>query len=270
MARLKDKINDLKTKYGISDEAAREVLSLHDGDMSEANSLLTEEQNKVVSWNKFWFEKAPQIDSLASEYEKLKGQMDSLQSTINGQPQPPSAPNPAPVQATDADLEQRIYRNFSAVQKDIYNIQRYHLEHYKTLPDIAPIEQLIETKKMTPWAAYQEWVKPMETERTDKELREKITAELTAKFQNEATRSGVNGYMLSNKSALTGEEVTSPLDEVIKDRAGSMQPTQQSGAQAAVAAQHDNKSVEASGPNDFELMSDFVGSMRNGRAGQSH
>jgi hypothetical protein len=270
MAKLKDKINDLKVKYSISDEAAREVLALYDGDILEANALLTEEQNKVVEWNKFWFEKQPQIEALANEYEKVKTQLDTVTSTINGvQPNTNTQPNPQPNPQTPdlASVEQRIYQNFSAVQRDLEKVRKYHFDNYKTLPDIEPIEKLIEEKKLTPWAAYQEWVAPMELERKDKELREKITKELTEKMQNEATRSGVNSYLLTDRSRTTGEEVTSPLDEVLKDQSNNREQSPQAVAAAAQAKDRNDATV---GPSEFDLMTDFVQSMRTGRAGIAH
>ncbi len=273
MAKLKDKINDLKTKYGISEEAAKEVLELHDGDMAEANTMLTAEQNKVVSWNQFWFEKQPQIEALATEYERLKALTDSFQSTLSGNPNPKPNTNPNPnpnPQAPDlTEVEQRIYRNFSAVQKDLQKIQKYHFDNYKTLPEIDPIEKLIEEKKMTPWAAYQEWVAPMEATRKETELREKITKELTEKMQNEATRSGVNGYRLKTHSSLTGDEVTSPLDEVLREQALPADRVASPQA-AAAAAQASNREAVNNGPSEFELMTDFVQSMRTGRSGIAH
>lgn len=260
MARLKEKINDLKTQYGISEDAARELLKLHEGDLQEASAMLAEEQNKVVEWNKFWFEKSPQIEALAREYETLKNQMAAIQSATNpnyepAQPQPSARQSNQP---SPEELEQRVYRNFSKVQEDLWNVQKHHFDNYKSIPDLTPIKKLIEERGMTPWAAYQEWVAPMEKERTEKELREKITAELTEKLRNEATRTGVNSYMLSNKSATTGEEVTSPLDEVLRDR-------NETAAQAAAAAQKTERGA-SSDPSEFELLTDFVQSMRQGRA----
>jgi len=272
MAKLKEKINDLKTQYGISEDAARAILELYDGDMSESNALLTEEQNKVVSWNRFWFEKQPQIEALANEYEKVKAQLDTVQNTLTGQPNttlttPQSTPSQPAQNQNIAETEQRIYRNFSAVQRDLEKVRKYHFDNYKTLPDIEPIEKLIEEKKLTPWAAYQEWVAPMEAERKEKELRDKITKELTEKMQNEATRSGVNSYLLSNRSATTGEEVTSPLDEVLRDQSPERTQTPQA---AAAAAQASDRAATNNGPSDFELMTDFVQSMRTGRSGIAH
>lgn len=271
MAKLKEKINDLKVKFGLSDEAAREVIALYDGDMSEVNALLTEEQNKVVSWNKFWFEKQPQIEALATEYERLKGQLDTVQTTITGQhPTPQEKPQQTQnTQNVNVDeVEKRIYQNFSAVQRDLEKIRKYHFDNYKTLPDIEPIEKIIEEQRLTPWDAYQKWVAPMESERKEKELREKITKELTEQFQNDATRNGVNGYRLSNRSATTGEEVTSPLDEVLREQ--STVPREQSPQAAAAAAQSGERAVAVNGPSEFELMTDFVQSMRNGRSGLAH
>lgn len=272
MAKLKEKINDLKTKYGLSEEAAREVIDLYDGDMSEANALLTAEQNKVISWNSFWFEKQPQIEALANEYEKLKTQLDTVQTTITGQTVIPTQTQTTQTQQTTqtpnvAEVEQRIYRNFSAVQRDLEKIRKYHFDNYKTLPDIEPIEKLIEEKKLTPWVAYQEWVAPMELERKEKELRDKITKELTEKMQNDATRSGVNGYLLSTRSATTGEEVTSPLDEVLRDQTPDRTQTAQA---TAAATQANDRAAQNNGPSDFELMTDFVQSMRTGRSGIAH
>lgn len=279
MAKLRDKISELKTKYGISEDAAKEVLSLHDGDLAESNALLTAEQNKVIEWNKFWFtDKGPQIAALATEYERLKAQMDALEKagvSIGNQAQGTQSQNTqvnpaAQAQPNQEEMEQRIYRNFSAVQKDLYNIQKYHFDNYKSLPDIAPIEKLIEEKKMTPWAAYQEWVAPMEATRKETELREKITTELMTKFQNDATRTGVNSYLLSNRSATTGEEVTSPLDEVLRDRSNST--STQTAQAAAAAAQAENRAQisRPSDPTEFEQMSDFVSSMREGRSKLAH
>lgn len=271
MAKLKDKINELKTQYGITEEAAKAVLALHEGDLSEANAMLTEEQNKVISWNKFWSEKQPQIEALATEYERLKGQMDTVTTTLNGNPNPNPNPNPNTQnpnsQAPDLNaVEQRIYQNFSAVQRDLQKIQKYHFDNYKTMVDIEPIEKLIDEQKLTPWKAYQEYVAPMEAERKEKELREKITKELTEKMQNEATRSGVNGYMLKTHSATTGEEVTSPLDEVLRDRLEGKEPTPQ---EIAAKAQANDRSNAGNGPSEFELMTDFVSSMRTGRMGNA-
>lgn len=274
MAKFKDKITEIRTKYGISEEAAKELLELYDGDMSETNALLTEEQNKVVSWNRFWFEKQPQIESLASEYEKVKTQLDAVQSTLTGvQPTNTQAqPTPQTQQAVQtpniAEVEKRIYQNFSAVQRDLEKIRKYHFDNYKTLPDIEPIEKLIEEKKLTPWAAYQEWVAPMESQRKEAELRDKITKELTEKMQNDATRSGVNAYLLGTRSATTGDEVTSPLDEVLRDQPVARTQTPQAIAAAAQAGER--AGVTNGGPSDFELMSDFVQSMRTGRSGVAH
>lgn len=261
MAKLKEKINDLKTKYGITEDAAREVLALYDGDMQEANALLTQEQNKVVEWNKFWYDKQPQIETLAREYENLRAQMDAIKSATGQPVTPPTPTTQNTSQPSNDDLEQRVYRNFSQVQEDLWNIQKYHFDNYKAIPDLAPIKKLIEERKMTPWAAYQEWVAPQESERKEKELREKITKEITEQMRNDATRNGVNSYLLSNKNSVTGEEVTSPLDEVLRDR------SKESGAQAAAAAQ---KSERAADPSEFELLSDFVSSMRQGRSGVAH
>ena len=258
MARLKEKINDLKTKYGISEDAARELLSLHDGDLQEANAVLAQEQNKVVEWNKFWFEKAPQIEALAREYETTKAQLDAIKAATNPQYSQPQIPAQTANQPSPDEMEQRVYRNFSKVQEDLWNVQKHHFDNYKSIPDLTPIKKLIEERNMTPWAAYQEWVAPMEKERTEKELREKITTELTEKLRNEATRTGVNSYMLSNKSATTGEEVTSPLDEVLRDR-------NETAAQAAAAAQKSDRGA-SNDPSEFELLTDFVQSMRSGRA----
>jgi hypothetical protein len=256
MAKLKDKINELKTKYGITEDAAREVLALHDGDLQESNALLTQEQNKVVEWNKFWFEKAPQIEGLAREYETLKAQMDAIKSATGNQPYQPQ-PTPTNNQPTNTDdLEQRVYRNFSQVQEDLWNVQKYHFDNFKSIPDLAPIKKLIEERKMTPWAAYKEWVQPMETERKEKELREKITQELTDKMRNEATRNGVNGYLLA-KTNINGDEVTSPLDEVLRDKAETPEPVKTAAARG-------------SDPSEFEQLSDFVQSMRSGRSGVAH
>lgn len=256
MAKLKDKINDLKTKYGISEDAAREVLSLHEGDLTEASAMVAAEQAKVVGWNQWYQEKAPQIAAALDELEALRAYKANVERATNPTPTPSPTPTPNPAQPANLEqVEKRIYDNFSAVQRDIYNIQRHHMQNYKELPDLEPIEKLIQEKNLTPWAAYQEWVAPLEKERTTKELTEKITAELTQKFQNEATRSGVNGYLLSNKSALTGEEVTSPLDEVAREQA----------QKNAV-----NPTPSKDGPSDLELMADFVGTMRQGRAGNVH
>lgn len=269
MAKLKEKIADIRAKFGISEEAAREVLALHDNDLAEANALLTQEQNKVVDWNKFWFDKAPQIEALAREYENVKAQLDAIKQAANPSYQPtpnptsvtPAQNQPAANQLTPEEQEQRIYRNFSQVQEDLWNVQKYHFDNYKTIPDLAPIKKLIEEKKMTPWAAYQEWVAPEEAKRKEAELRAKITAELEEKQRNEATRTGVNGYLLSNRSSM-GEEVTSPLDEAIRERNATP-------SQAAAAAQKTERGEKAD-PSDFELMSDFVQSLRNGRQGIAH
>lgn len=264
MARLKEKIKELQTKYSISEEAARDILALHDNDLTDASAAVSDLQEKVVKWNQWYAENAPGVTASLQELEALKSKVAALEAAgikIDTPALKPNEPTPKP-QGTPAELEalltqrdQAIYSNFSAVQKDLYNIQRYHMQHYKELPDIDPIEKLINERKLTPWAAYQEWVKPMETKRTEDELREKITKELTEKFQNEATRSGVNGFLLSNRSATTGEEVTSPLDEVIRGKAEE-------------AAKVTPKPGDA--PSDLELMADFVGTMRNGRAGVTH
>lgn len=259
MAKLKEKINELKSKYGITEDAAREVLALHDGDLQEANAVIAQEQNKVVEWNKFWFEKSPQIEALAQEYAALKAQMDAIKSATgtNYQPQPVTPSTPTQPQNQNVDeLEQRIYRNFSAVQKDLYKIQQYHLENYGKLPDLEPIEKLIETQKVTPWKAYEQWVAPMDADRKEKALRAQITQELTEKMRNDATRSGVNSYLLSNKNSVTGEEVVSPLDEALREDA------------AKVAAAP--KQTDAAAPSEFELLTDFVQSMRQGRSGVAH
>lgn len=258
MAKLKDKINELKTKYSLSEEAAREVLSLHDGDLQEANASLIEEQNKVIEWNRFWNGKVPQIEELAREYETLKAQMDAIKSATGSQIPPTPDPTPRNTPQPTDDLEQRVYRNFSSVQEDLWNIQRQHFENYKTIPDLAPIKKLIEERKMTPWAAYQEWVQPMESKRKEDKIREEVTKEITEKFQNEATRSGVNSYLLSNKSG-TGEEVTSPLDEVLRDR-----------TEAAAATAATVQKPQGSDPSEFELLTDFVQTMRSGKSGVAH
>lgn len=266
MARLREKISELKTKYGITEEAAREVLAHYDNDLAEANALLAEEQNKVVDWNKFWFEQSPKVEALAREYEAVKAQLDAIKAATDPtyrQTVTPPTPTPQTTQTpvNSEELEQRVYRNFSQVQEDLWNIQRQHFENYKTIPDLAPIKKLIEEKKLTPWKAYEEWVAPMEAERKEKILRDKITTELTEKFQNEATRTGINSYMLSNRSATTGEEVTSPIDEALRDR---------NEAAAAAAAVPKPSSGERTEPSEFELLTDFVQSMRQGRSGVAH
>jgi len=265
MAKLKEKIKELQATYGITEEAAKAVLALHEGDLAEASGMLATEQEKVVKWNQWYTENAPNIQASLAELEQLKTKFDALKSAgvdIN-----PTTPNPnsntnTNTNANPANLdeildkrEKNIYNNFSLVQRDIYNIQRYHMGHYKELPDLEPIEKLINEKGMTPWAAYQSWVEPMEKERTTKELTEKITKELTEQFQNQNTRQGVNSF-LSNKSSLTGEEVTSPLDEVARDAVAATPVTPKAG--------------ERVDPNEMELMADFLGTMRNGRAGMVH
>ena len=258
MAKLKDKIKDLQTQYGITEDAAKAVLALHDGDLQDASALVAAEQAKVAGWNTWYQEKAPQITSALEELEQLRAFKTRVEGTVNPVVAPAVNPNAPAVPANNADLdarEQNIYRNFSAVQRDLYNVQRYHMQHYKELPDLAPIEKLIEEKKMTPWAAYQEWVAPMEKERTTNEIRAQLTKEITEKFQNEATRGGVNSHLLQTKSSLTGEEVTSPLDEVMREQAAKANATQKPGDGT---------------PSELELMSDFVGTMRQGRAGLAH
>lgn len=265
MAKLKEKIHELKTKYGITEEAAREVLALHDGDLAEANSMITDAQNKVIGWNQFWYEKAPQIQALAEENERLKAQVETVKTAFNpANPNPNPNPNPSTNTQPQSleELEKRIYNNFSAVQEDIYNIQRQHLENYKTLPDLGPIKKLIDEKGMTPWKAYEEWVRPLDEKRKEDALREKITQELTTKFQNENTRTGLNSFMLTNKSSLTGEEVTSPLDESIRARG------EEAAVEAAKAAQA--PTAKTGDPSDFELMVDFTNSMREGRNRLAH
>lgn len=266
MAKLKEKIKELQATYGITEEAAKAVLALHEGDLQEASTMLADEQNKVVKWNQWYTENAPNIQASLAELEQLRSKFDSLKAAgvdIN----PTTNTNTNTTNTTtnanstgnlDEILDQRekrIYNNFSQVQKDLYNIQRHHMSHYKELPDIEPIEKLINEKGMTPWAAYQSWVEPMEKERTEKELREKITKELTEQFQNQNTRQGVNSF-LSNKSSLTGEEVTSPLDEVARDSVPVTPVTPKPG--------------ERVDPSEMELMADFLGTMRNGRAGLAH
>lgn len=258
MPKLKEKIKDLQTQYGLSEDAAKAVLALHDGDLAEAQSMVAEEQNKVVKWNQWYAENAPQISASLAELEQLrafKTQVESAGIKVES-PAAPAAPA-KPNADNDFDpnaLEQRIYTNFSNVQKDIYNIQRYHMQHYKELPDLEPIETLINNKKVTPWAAYQEWVAPMEKERVETEMRAQITKELTEKMQAEATRSGINSHLLRTHSATTGEEVTSPLDEVVREKAAQDTAARKPGEE----------------PNDLELMADFVGTMRQGRAGLAH
>lgn len=262
MARLKEKIKELQTKHGISEDAARDILALHDGDLSDASGAVVELQDKVVKWNQWYQDNAPGITASLQELDAAKTKLAALEAAGIKLETPATKPVvPANTQIpTDLDevlnkRDQTIYGNFSAVQEDIYNIQRYHMQHYKELPDLAPVKKLIEEKHLSPWAAYQEWVGPMDTERKTKELREQITKELTEKFQNESTRTGVNGFLLSNRSATTGEEVTSPLDEVLRGNAEE-------------AAKVVPKPGDA--PNDLELMADFVGTMRNGRAGVTH
>ena len=264
MAKLKEKIKELQATYGITEDAAKAVLALHEGDLQDASTMLTEEQNKVVKWNQWYTENAPNIQASLAELEQLRTQMDTLKAAgVNINPLPNTNTNttntntntnPSNLDDILDQREKRIYNNFSQVQKDLYNIQRQHMAHYKELPDIEPIEKLINEKGMTPWAAYQSWVEPMEKERTTKDLREQITKELTEKFQNENTRQGVNNF-LSNKSSL-GEEVTSPLDEVARDIVATTPVTPKAG--------------ERVDPNEMELMADFLGTMRNGRAGMVH
>jgi len=266
MAKLKEKINELKTKYGITEDAAREVLALHDGDIQEASALLTQEQNKVIEWNKFWSAKVPQIEALVNEYDSLRTQLDAIKAATGVQPNTESKtiPNATEINTKSSnidDVEKRIYQNFSQVQEDLWNIQRQHFENYKTIPDLAPIKQLIEEQKMTPWSAYQKWVEPMESERKEKELRERVTAEITEKLRNEATRNGVNSYLLSTKNSVTGEEVTSPLDEVLRDT---------NEKEAVKAASQGTNNQDKTGPSEFELLTDFVQSMRSGRSGVAH
>lgn len=253
MARLKTQIKQLQTKYGISEEAATELLSLYDGDMGEAQAAaqaaVQAAENKWLTW---YNTNVPAIAKDLEELDNLRAFKARVDSTLNPQPTPPNPavtqPQPnAPSGFDPAAFESRIYDNFSAVQKDIYNIQRYHMKHYKELPDLEPIEKLIQDKKLSPWQAYQEWVQPMEKERTEKELRESITKELTEKFQAEASRRGTVGIFTRPES-----DVTSPLDVDVDTPPPPPQPG------------------TTSPPNDLELMADFVGTMRQGRANQSH
>lgn len=255
MAKLKDKIKDLQTQYGISEDAAKAILSLHDGDLQDASAAVAAEQEKVVKWNQWYQENAPNIQASLAELEQARAELDAFKKAGITITSPTTVTKPVEPNLEELlnQRDQTIYGNFSAVQKDIYNIQRYHMQHYKELPDLDPIEKLINEKKMTPWAAYQDWVAPMEKERTTKELTDKITKELTEKFQNESTRSGVNGYLLQNKSSLTGEEVTSPLDEVAREQ--------------AEAASKTTTTKPGDAPSELELMADFVGTMRHGRMG---
>lgn len=260
MAKLKEKIKELQTTYGITEEAAKAVLALHEGDLQDASSMLAEEQSKVVKWNQWYTENAPGIQASLAELDELKAKFKTLEAAGinvgNTTITTPTTPTtPSNINETLDQREKQIYANFSSVQRDLYNIQRDHLAKFKELPDLAPIEKLIEDKKMTPWQAYQSWVEPMEKDRTTKELREQITKELTEKFQNDNTRSGVNGF-LANRNSLTGEEVTSPLDEVAKDIA----------ERQAIAP----KTSDSSNPTELELLADFAGSMRNGRANLAH
>jgi hypothetical protein len=263
MAKLKEKIKELQTTYGITEDAAKAVLALHEGDLQDASSMLGEEQAKVVKWNQWYTENAPGIQASLAELDELKAKFKTLEAaginvgntntnTANTTNTNANTPN---INETLDQREKQIYANFSSVQRDLYNIQRDHLAKFKELPDLAPIEKLIEEKKMTPWQAYQSWVEPMEKDRTTKELREQITKELTEKFQNDNTRSGVNGF-LANRNSITGEEVTSPLDEVAKDVA----------ERQAIAP----KTSDSSNPTELELLADFAGSMRNGRANLAH
>lgn len=264
MAKLKEKIKELQTTYGITEEAAKAVLTLHEGDLQDAANMVADEQAKVVKWNQWYNENAPNIQATLSELEELRTKMDALKAAgVNIEPTNHSNTNtntnsnaaPADMNKLLDERENRIYGNFSAVQKDLYTIQRLHMKNYNELPDLEPIEKLINEKKMTPLAAYQEWVTPLEKERTTKELREQITKELTEKFQNENTRQGVNSF-LANRNSITGEEVTSPLDEVAKDVAEK---------QAAAP-----KAGDRNDPTELELLADFAGTMRNGRAGLAH
>jgi hypothetical protein len=264
MAKLKEKIKELQTTYGITEEAAKAVLALHEGDLADAAAMVAEEQGKVTKWNQWYAENAPNIQASLTELEQLRTKFDTLKAAgVNLESNTNTNTNTNTTNTTPPDIntvldarEKQIYSNFSAVQRDLYNIQRDHLAKYKELPDLAPIEKLIEEKKMTPWAAYQQWVEPMEKDRTTKELREQITKELTEKFQNDNTRLGVNSF-LANRNSLTGEEVTSPLDEVAKDIAEKQ----------AIAAP---KAGERNDPSELELLADFTGTMRNGRAGLAH
>lgn len=248
MAKLKTKIKDLMAKYGISEEASRELLELHDGDLSEAQSAAQEAVNKVQEWNKWYSDVAPGITSRETELSTLKVQLDEAKRMLGMTPNP--TPNPTPnTPNTDNSfdpeaLENRIYQNFSTVQKDIYNIQRYHMKNFGELPDLEPIEKLIAEKKLSPLAAYNEWVAPMDNERKEKELRTRIEKEVTEKFQADATRRGTNFYQRPESEAV------SPLDEDFSVAAPKPEP----------------RPGERVDPSELELMADFVGSMRNGRS----
>jgi hypothetical protein len=258
MARLKEKIKDLQATYGITEDAAKAVLALHEGDLQDASTMLDDERKKVVEWNQWYTQNAPNIQASMEELDALRAKFKALEAagfTPNTSTTPETVttttPNTPNLDSVLDQREQKIYQNFSSVQRDLYNIQRQHLQNYKELPDLTPIEKLIEEKKMTPWAAYQEWVAPMEKERTEKVLRAQITQELTEQFQNQNTRQGVNSF-LSNRSALTGEEITSPLDEAAKDSIPVTPVVPKAG--------------ERVDPSEMDLMADFVGNMRNGRA----
>src|SRR3954470_15607061 len=151
MAKLKEKIKELQTTYGISEEAAKAVLALHEGDLQDASAMLTEEQNKVVKWNQWYSENAPGIQASLTELDELRGKMKAFEAAgININSTTTTATTTTKPGETPANfneiLDQRekaIYGNFSAVQRDLYNIQRQHMAHYKELPDLAPIEKLI-------------------------------------------------------------------------------------------------------------------------------
>jgi hypothetical protein len=264
MARLREKIKDLQTKYGISEDAARELLSLHDNDLEDASNTVKELQGTVVRWNQWYQENAPGITASFEELDNLKAKLGALESagvtlkptvTTTATPPKPDTQSPDITKLLD-ERDQAIYGNFNTVQRELYNVQKHHLKHYKELPDLEPIEKLINEKRMTPWAAYQEWVGPMEKERVTAELKTQLTKEITERLQNEHTRTGVNSFLLQNRSSVTGEEITSPLDESLRER-----------LEAAPPAPDPTKSVA---PTEMDLMADFIGTMRNGRSGVAH
>lgn len=250
MAKFKEKIKELMTKYSISEDAAKEFLEVYDGDMGEINGALREAAGNVQKWNDWYNGIAPGLTAQEEENKALKAQVEAMkkamgvvdtnQNTNTGQ----STNQSANTNFDPDKFEQRIYGNFSAVQKDIYNVQRYHMKNFGELPDLEPIEKLINEKNLSPWAAYQEWVGPMDQDRKEKELRAKIEKELMEKFQADATRRGTNTFMRPVSDAV------SPLDE---------------DADAAPVVKEPPKPGERTNPSELELMADFVGTMRQGR-----
>lgn len=249
MARFKDKIKELMTKYSISEDAAKEFLDVYDGDMGEINANLREAVSKVNEWNTWYAGEAPRLSAKELEYQALQAKLLAAETALGVRPAEPVTPAAPQNSNFDPDaLENKIYQNFSLVQKDMYNIQRQHMANYKELPDLEPIEKLIQEKHLSPMAAYQEWVAPMDQKRRETELRATIEKELTEKWQAEATRRGTNAIYNRPPS-----EAVSPLDEDII--APVPEPT---------------KPGAAAVPSELELMADFVGTMRNGRSGVNH